>query len=305
MKIVNIKDLNRKILYLDQGEYLINGVRYSFSDYYNNKIEIEDLKELKRINITTITTGYYDELNQKEITVKEYESAKEKLLRKSYKDEYGNTCFDDLEDEYSYKKFIRNNKEICKTIEILSDNIELAEETVLYKTDNKYIESCYFNEKDKEPLLYRYDREKAYLDIVENKFKQLGFEFAGDCNYNETKDKKIWGNSEHSCIRYVTAFGTFVFNDAFNKYSSIRGTLEDMLKRYEEDKKTIEGIIMRKYNENFATLNKEKLNKLPELVNELQYRLNRINPKKDSFCDYRICRDKITKIQELISDSFN
>ena len=95
MKIVNIKDLNRKILYLDQGEYLINGVRYSFSNYYNNKIEIEDLKELKKINITTITTGYYDELNQKEITVKEYESAKEKLLRKSYKDEYENTCFDE------------------------------------------------------------------------------------------------------------------------------------------------------------------------------------------------------------------
>ena len=68
MHLINIKDLNRKILYLDKGEYLINGNRYSFSDYYNNKIEVEDIKELRKINITTVTTGYYDELNQKEIS---------------------------------------------------------------------------------------------------------------------------------------------------------------------------------------------------------------------------------------------
>lgn len=305
MKITNIKDLNRKILYLDKGEYLINGNRYSFSDYYNNKIEVEDLKELRKINITTVTTGYYDELNQKEISVKEYESIKEKLLSKSYKDDDGNIYFDDLDDEYNYKKFVKNHKAIYKTIENVSDNMELAEETVIYKTKNKYIESCYFNEKESEPLLYKYDREKAYLDIVKNKFNQLGFEFVGDCNYSQTKDKKIWGNSKHSCIRYVTAFGTYIFNDRFNIYGPTRGTLEDMLETYEKDKELIEGIIMRKYNENFATLNKDKLNQLPGLVNELQYRLNKINPKKDSFSDYRFCNEKMTQIQKLISDSFN
>lgn len=303
MKFINIKDLNRKILYLDRGEYLINGKRYSFPDYYNNKIEVEDLKEVRKINITTITTGYYDELNQKEISVKEYENIKEKLLSKSYKDDEGDIYFDDLDDEYNYKKFLKTHKGIYKTIENISDNIELAEEIVTYKTGNKYIESCYFNEKENEPLLYKYDREKAYLDIVKNKFNQLGFEFAGNCHYNQTQDKKIWGNSEHSGIRYVTAFGTYIFNDGF-KTSTIRGTLEDMLATYEKDKELIEGIIMRKYNENFAKLNKDKLNQLPDLVNELQYRLNKIKPKKDSFSDYRFCNEKIIQIQKIISESF-
>lgn len=245
MKIVNIKDLNRKILYLDRGEYLINGKRYSFSDYYNNKIEIEDLKELKKVNITTIITSYYDELNQEEVSVKDYESAIEKLLSKSYKDDEGDICFDDLDDEYNYKKFVKNHKAIYKTIENVSDNMELAEETVIYKTKNKYIESCYFNEKESEPLLYKYDRGKAYLDIVKNKFNQLGFEFAGDCTYGQTKDKKIWGNSEHSGIRYVRAFGTYIFNDEVKNYCSIKGTLEDMLKTYEKDKDKIEEIIQK------------------------------------------------------------
>ena len=303
MKIINIKDLNKKILYLDRGEYLINGKRYSLPNYCNNKIEVEDLKELREINITTITTGYYDELNQKEISVKEYENIKEKLLSKSYKDDEYNNCFEDLDDEYKYKKFLKTHKAIYKTIENISDNIELAEEMVKYKTGNKYIESCYFNEKENEPLLYKYDRGKAYLDIVKNKFNQLGFEFAGNCNYKQTQDKKIWGNSDHSGIAYVTAFGTYIFNDRF-KTSTIRGTLEDMLATYEKDKELIEGIIMRKYNENFAKLNKDKLNQLPDLVNELQYRLNKINPKKDSWSDYRLCDEKISQIQKIISESF-
>lgn len=306
MKVVNIKDLNRKILYLDRGEYLINGKRYSFPDYYNNKIEVEELKELRKINITTIITGYYDELNQEEVSVKDYESEIEKLLSKSYKDDEGDICFDDLDDEYSYKKFLKNHKAIYKTIENISNNIELSEETVIYKTKNRYIESCYFNEKESEPLLYKYNRENAYMDIVKNKFKTLGFEFAGDCNYSQTKDKKIWGNSEHSGIKYVRAFGTYIFNDRFNLHTTtIRGTLEDMLETYEKDKELIEGTITRKYNENFATLNKDKLNQLPDLVNELQYRLNKINPKKNSFSDYRFCNEKITQIQNLISSSFN
>lgn len=305
MHLINIKDLNRKILYLDKGEYLINGNRYSFSDSYNNKIEVEDIKELRKINTTTVTTGYYDELNQKEISVKEHENIKEKLLSKSYKDDEGNIYFDDLDDEYKYKKFVKNHKAIYKTIETISDNIELAEETVVYKTENEYIESCYFNEKESEPLLYKYNREKAYLDIVKNKFNQLGFEFAGDCDYSQTKDKKIWGNSNHSGIRYVRAFGTYIFNDGFKLYTPIiRGTLEDMLAKYKEDKDLIEKVIMRKYNENFAILNKDKLKQLPVLVNELQYRLNKINPKKDSYTDYRFCNEKITQIQKLISESF-
>ncbi len=87
-------------------------------------------------------------------------------------------------------------------------------------------------------------------------------------------------------------------------------TVEDLLKFMLSffqgiDKEKIEGIITRKYNENFATLNKDKLNQLPDLVNELQYRLNKINPKKDSFSDYRFCNEKITQIQNLISNSFN
>ena len=308
MKIINIKDLNKKILYLDEGEYLINGKRYSFPKWHDNKIELEELNELKKINTTTVIIKYYDEINQKEKTVTQYLKEKKDLLEKGheeYDDDGYDIVFDNLDDEYNYKKFIQTNKAIYNTIETFSKNLIPPEEVVTYKTNNPYIESCYFTEKDCEPTLYKYNRGQAYLDIVKNKFNQLGFEFVGDCDYNQTKNQKIWGNSEHSCIRYVKAFGSYLFNDSFNIHNPfVRGTLEDVLEKYEKDKKTIEGIIQRKYNENFATLNQDKLQQLPELINEMEYRLNKISPKKDSWTHYRICAQKLNEIQTLISESF-
>ena len=173
MKIINIKDKNTKILVLDRGEYIINGKRYSFPNYYN-RIEIQELKELKKVNITQIVVEYYDEINQKKITVNEYAKRKRELEDKRLENDYGELEFEDLDDEYSYKKFIQYCKPIYKTIETLSDNLQPAEEAeIIYDTKNKYIKCRYFTEKEKEPFLYYYDREQALKDIVKNKMQKL------------------------------------------------------------------------------------------------------------------------------------
>lgn len=305
MKIINIKDKETKILVLDGGEYIINGQRYSFPSSWNNKIEITELKELRKINITTITIAYFDEIKQKQITVEEYTQIKKELEDKRIVNDYGELEFANLDDEYNYKKFIQNCKPIYKTIETISDNLEPAEETeIIYDPKNKYIKCNYFTEKHKKPFLYYYDREQALKDIVENKFKELGFEFVGECNYNQTKNKKIWGNSTHSVIRYVVAFGTYIFGDKYNNCSGITESLEKCIEYYEEDIEDIENTIMRKYNEEYAKIEKDKLMALPKLVNDLEYRLNKIHTYKTSSTDYWNAKKAIQEIQELINESF-
>lgn len=306
MKIINIKDKKTKILILNQGEYIINGQRYSMDNSWENRIEVGDLKELKQINRTEVTIGYFDQLKQKEITVEEYLQTKKELEDKKKLNDYGEMEFDNLDDEYNYKKFIQNCKAINKTIETISDNLQPSEEQeIVYDTKNKYIKCCYFSEKNKQPFLYHYNREQAVKDIVKNKFDELGFEFVENCNYNQTKNKKIWSNSKHSAIRYVVAFGTYVFNDAYDNCREIRESLEYCLERYEEDKRDIEAIIMRKYNEEYAKIEKEKLVVLPKLVNDLEYKINKINPYKSSYCDYRNAKKIIKEIQELLDESFS
>lgn len=305
MKIINIKDKNIKILVLDGGEYIINGQKYSLPKYYDNKIEIQELKELKKVNTTQIVVEYFDEINQKKITVKEYAKRKRELEDKRLENDYGELEFEDLDDEYNYKKFVQYCKPIYKTIETISDNLQPAEEIeIIYDTNNKYIKCRYFTEKEKEPFLYYYNREQALKDIVKNKFNELSFEFIGDCDYKQTKNKKVWGNSENSGIRYVKAFGTYVFGDAYDNCRGITESLDKCIEYYEEDKKNLESVIMRRYNEEYAKIDKEKLMALPELVNNLEYRLNKIHTYKTSSTDYWNARKTISAIQELINESF-
>ena len=303
MRITNIKDKGIKILELDRGDYIINGKRYGFNDYSGNKIELQDIKELKKIDKTNVCESYFNELEQNEITVDHYnDKLKELTVNASFDDD--GIYFDDLDDEYNYKKFVRSCKPKYKTLETTTDLI-IPEEVVLYETGNKYIKCNFFLIGEDKPILYRYNRTQARLDIVKNKFDEIGFEFLNNASYESTKNKKIWGNSDHSVIRYVTAFGTYIFGDGWdNKFSPI-DTLENCKEMYNNDIKTIENIITKYYNQNYNILNKEKLSLLPEMIDNLQINMKKVSPYQKSFQTYRNCLKKIEDIQKLISESFN
>ena len=80
--------------------------------------------------------------------------------------------------------------------------------------------------------------------------------------------------------------------------------MEECIKYYEEDKEDIENTIMRKYNEEYAKIEKDKLIALPKLVNDLEYRLNRIHTYKTSSTDYWKAKKAVQEMQELINESF-
>lgn len=303
MKITSIKDKGIKILELDRGDYIVNGKRYNFNNYCTNKIELQDIKELKKINMTTICESYFDELAQKEISVKDYNDKIKELTINSMCDEYG-LHFNSLEDEYNYKKFKQNCKPKCKTLETVT-NLIIPEETVLYETGSEYIKSIFFMLGGGDPTFYKYNRPQARLDIVKDKFSELGFEFSDIAGCEITKNKKIWGNSKHSVIRYVTAFGTYIFGNGWDNECSPVDTLEGCKKMYENDKKEIESIIMKYYNQNYNTLNKEKLSLLPEMIDSLQINMKEICPYQKSYLTYKSCLKKIEDIQKLISESFD
>ena len=304
MKIINVIDRNIKILELDRGDYLINGIRYYLDKYYDNRVELDKIDEVKKINTTNVIINYYDELNQKELTVEEYTNKINELKQKGCYEENG-LCFNNLDDEYNYRKFKQNCKPNYKTIETLSDNLTLPEETIIYETDNRYISSCFFTVGSRQPFLYKYDRLDACLEILKNKFDKLGFEFKGNCGYNITANEKIWGNSESNGIRYAVAFGTYIFNDRYNNINSLIDTLDKCREYYKQDKKNIEEIIMYHYNQKYSKLDKDKLEQLPQMLDELQKKFNTIKPYSKSRNDYIICGKKISDIQKLIKDSFD
>jgi len=82
--------------------------------------------------------------------------------------------------------------------------------------------------------------------------------FDGNVSYNKTANERIWGNSDHSCIRYVVAFGTYVFGDSWGSPKVIKGTLQDVKTRCKQDRQSIRNIITRQYNKHFGNIDAGK-----------------------------------------------
>lgn len=156
-----------------------------------------------------------------------------------------------LDDEFTYGKFINSCKAIEKEIETISDPISVPLENIKYEIDNKFLSYNFFTEK-KFPELVTYNRKEAVKDIIINCFNKKLKMSSGDgsVDYHKTKNKKIW--SFNGRIRYITAFGTYIFNtDRWDRICNKVGTYDDMIKEYENDKKELETFIIREYKKTF------------------------------------------------------
>jgi hypothetical protein len=257
------------------------------------------------ISLNTYIEKYTDGANFK--TVEEYQTDRDNLLSKRtylYDDE---DKWETLEDEYSYKKFVQVWQPIKKTIQEISKPIIVGIQTTKYETGNKYIESCFFNGADKDLNLFIYNRPRALLDIVTECFTELGMIFEEGKSFGTTEGRKIWSNSTHSCIRYVVAFGTYIFGDGWDIRNSPKGTLEDMISKYEVDKKTLRSIIIGKYNKHFGKIDQGtfEFDKLLNKLNSALNLLNKVDPKQKTCNEYRNGLSSLREAIKLINDSYS
>ncbi|MBS4893744.1 MAG: hypothetical protein KHZ90_08215 [Veillonella parvula] len=253
-KVIKFEDKDIQFAILTPNTYLIDNELVQVESYRNNnRVAVKDINNIRIVKENVIITGYSD--GNETIDCNEYDYRRNKLLENANWDEYDECyTFEDLDEEFNYRKFIRNFKQITKCIQEISDPIKVEVEKTTYDTGNKYIKSMFLNGESKRNNLFVYDRESSWIGIVNDCFKELGMEYIGDCGYNSTNNKKVWGNSNHSCIRYVTAFGSYIFGDEFSTPYKPKGTLEDMLNLYERDKAKIEKIIKTKYNKHFGRI---------------------------------------------------
>ena len=306
MKMIDIKDIGVKYVLLSSGKYLIGNEVVNVEGYGNKRVQIKEGDEVKAITETSVITKYIK--GEEEMSVDEYNEIKNRLLEKQHWDEYDCLVWEDLESEYEYKKLTTYWQPIYKTIQEFSDPLKVVEiKEINYKTNNEYIQSLFFNgDKNGDITLYVYDRPRARIDIVTKIFKELGFEYESNISYARTEGKKVWSNSSHSVIRYVTAFGTYVFNDSWGSEFTPRGTLEDMKKMYEEDYNAIKKIIMTHYNRTFGKINKDEFDfiKLIDNLNSLRSSVSQIDSKvKTREYQYRAI-NRLDKMIEEINRMF-
>ena len=256
MKAIKFKERDEYSIELSNGLYLIDGNPIHIERYSKKKVQVKDIHNVIPITRSTIVDYY---LNDEKVTmdVTTYKKQKDKLLQKGKEVEYEEGIeWDSLEDEFNYRKFQQTWKPVLKSIEIKGDpyTFEIVESKI--NTGNPFIASDYVN-GGVNPLLFTYNRPVALLSIVSNKFKELGMEFKNNIDYSNTSGNKVWGNSTHSGIRYVTAFGTYIFNDTWKISNIQRGNLDTLLAQYDKDKDALEKIIQTKYNVHFGKIDLE------------------------------------------------
>ena len=310
MNVIDIKDLGIKYVNLEGGKYLVDGEVIKIEGYRSNsKVQVKDINNIRKISEDRIIIKYMK--GEEEMSVDEYTDKKNKLLKnRIWDEEYEEYVgWEDLESEYEYKKLTTYWKPIYKDIQTISDPLKVAEvKEIIYDTNNKFIVNIFLNgNKDTSDIqLYEYRQPEARIHIVEEIFKSLGFTYEDNISYMRTEGRKVWSNSTHSGIRYVTAFGRFIFNDSWNCSYTPRGTIEDMRKKYQSDYDNIKKLIMTQYNRIYGRIEKESFDfvKLLDDLNSIRSSIVAVDSKVKTVEDRRKAISKIDKLTESINSMF-
>lgn len=296
MEVIQIDNQNKFEVKLSNGTYKIGEELITINDICNNKtILVDRIDNIKKIDEVKIIIGYESNKDNKpRLTPEEYLKEREELESKIFFDEDNNIISDDLDNEYNYKKWIREYTPVYKTITTESEPLKIGRIiNCRLNTDNEYITSIYSitekidNTNDLDLCIY--NQPSAWLGIVKNKMKELQIEYEEGIDYSKTNNRKVYGNSTHSCIEYVKFTNKFIFTGTrFIKPRLLKGTYEVLLERYNEDKKEIEEIIERNYNLHFNELsndNTEVLNELYNKLNSISSLVAKVNVKINSYDD--------------------
>ena len=312
MEVIQIDNQNKFEIKLSNGTYKIGEELITINDICNNKtILVDRIDNIKKIDEVKIIIGYESNKDNKpRLTPEEYLKEREELESKIFFDEDNNIISDDLDNEYNYKKWIREYTPVYKTITTESEPLKIGRIiNCRLNTDNEYITSIYSitekidNTNDLDLCIY--NQPSAWLGIVKNKMKELQIEYEEGIDYSKTNNRKVYSNSTHSCIEYVKFTNKFIFTGTrFIKPQLLKGTYEVLLERYNEDKKEIEEIIERNYNLHFNELsndNTEVLNELYNKLNSISSLVAKVNVKINSYDDKKELLNKVHSCMEMYS----
>lgn len=301
---VDIEDKNIKVVYLSSGKYLIDGEVVNVEGYRDTKVQVVDVSNIRKITENRFVKEYA--CGDERLTVRQYDEQKMYLLSKrKYKDDYDEE-WESLEDEFAYRKFLQTWTPIYTVEQEISEPLLVQFKKTKYDTGCEYIKNAFLNGDDKDVTLFAYDQNTAWLGIVKECFNELEMSYQEGLSYNATNNKKVWGNSTNGCIRYVTAFGTYVFNDLWKNPRVLKGTLKDMMNKYESDRNSIRKVIIDKYNNHFGCIDAGKFDfdRLKSIISRAQSNLSDVEPKQKSYKSWNFAKNALNEAQEMIKVAY-
>lgn len=304
-KGIAIDDKDITFVKLSSGTYLVDGEIVKCDNYLTNRVQCKNPNDIRIVTFHKDLVEYH--CGDTKMTVAEYNDWLYKLKAECVKTEYDDyTEYNNLEDEFKYRKFVDEWKPVYVTNQYISDPIKVEIEHIQYDTGSKYIRSTFLNGTDNDETLYSYYQAEAWLDFVKECFDELGMEFERGLSYNQTANKKVWSNPDHGCIEFVVAFGTYILSDRFKNPRVIKGTLQDVKERLENDKKAIRSIIISGYKKHFGDIDAGRFDfdTLSKKLNNAMSYLNEVSPKAKTSSQYYSCMKNLREAINQISSAY-
>lgn len=261
LKVISIDDLGVNIVELPAGTYLVDGEVVSHGGWnsYNTKHQIsaKDVENIRSIHKRNILVGYVpttEEITDDILSVEAYNNFRQELSKFTTLDgaDEDERTWNSLEDEFAYRKFVSQWKPKYKEKITYSEPLLIDRSHIRQDSGNPYIVAGFLTGRS-DVTLYSYNRSNAVASILAKKFESLGMEFKEGLSYSQTEGKKVWSNSTHSGLEYVTAFGKYIIgkNLVPKTRGEFKGSFDHLEKIYKEDKQWIEDLIQVGYNLHF------------------------------------------------------
>lgn len=297
MEAIYFKDQDYYELSRLDGTFMLDGEAISVK--YKDKVRVKDLKEVKRV-VNERVISHYE--NDSRISIEEYDQRIKELTLHAYF-ENGSYEFDDVEDEYNFKKFVRDWKPVYIPVQkfypvIIGKRIESCVDT-----GNPHIVPRTINGELTDAFIY--NRFNACKEICHKKFESLNMEFRPNLTSYNTKNTRLWSYDSRNGLRHLTAFGKYPLGFKWDVDIEI-GSLENLKEMYLKDKEELEAIIQEEYNYQFGTLDldKTKLISLQENLKHLESLVKGISYNSKGYSTWKASTDVLKKSLEVIPSLF-
>ena len=284
LKVISIDDLGVNIVELPAGTYLVDGEVVSHGGWnsYNTKhqISIKDVENVRSAYTRNILVGYVpttEGITDDVLSVEGYNDFINQFRNSYTEDEDGDKDWNSLDDEFAYRKFVAQWKPKYREETTYSEPLLIDRSHIRQDSGNPYIVAGFLTGRSDVPL-YSYSRSNAVASMLAKKFESLGMEFKEGLSYSQTEGKKLWSNSTHSGLEYVTAFGKYIIgkNLVPKTRGEFKGSFEYLENIYKEDKKWVEDLIQVGYNLHFRNEGASTV-LLGEVYNGLKTCINYVN----------------------------
>lgn len=191
-----------KVPYNQRANLLVDGKAIPQENLpYYKEIEItsKTLPKIELVDTRTMVVAYKDSKGT-EVTPEEYQKTLALLTVGATEDDEGMLLFEDLDEEYKYKKFVRDYQAVYGTTSTITE-VKTTVVTAMISTGSPYL-TAVFRTDNNNPHLVTYNKAKHQLDVVNTWAK------------NNQVPVDI---PTHSHLKYAKVNGKYVFDTAYEK----------------------------------------------------------------------------------------